>query len=84
MACHFYILYSILLDKFYIGHSCEALEERLRKHLSNHSGFTAKANGWKIVYSEEFPDKSTAYLRERTIKSWKSKKKFLELINGMV
>lgn len=28
---------------YYIGHTSEAIEERLRKHLSNHGGFTAKA-----------------------------------------
>ncbi len=33
-----YILYSKTLDRYYIGH-CEApLEERLRRHLSNHKG----------------------------------------------
>ncbi|WP_228376810.1 GIY-YIG nuclease family protein [Chryseobacterium formosense] len=41
--CYCYILYSKSLDKYYIGHSCEDLQERLRKHLSNHTGFTDKA-----------------------------------------
>ena len=82
MACHFYILHSILLDKFYVGHTCETLAERLRKHLSNHSGFTAKAKDWKLVHYEEFPDKHTAYKKERTVKSWKSKKKIIELIDS--
>ncbi|WP_251834110.1 GIY-YIG nuclease family protein [Kaistella pullorum] len=38
-----YILYSKSLDQFYIGHTGEELKERLRRHLSNHKGFTAKA-----------------------------------------
>ena len=80
MPCHFYILHSAQLDRFYLGHTCEMLQERLRKHLSNHSGFTAKSNDWKLVYSEEYLDKKAAYLRERTVKSWKSKKKIVELI----
>ena len=75
-----YILFSEILDKFYVGHTSEELEERLRKHLSNHSGFTAKAKDWKIVYQELFPDKSLAYKRELQIKSWKSKVKILQLI----
>ncbi|MBF6645656.1 GIY-YIG nuclease family protein [Chryseobacterium indologenes] len=29
--CCCYILYSESLDKYYIGHSCEDLQERLRK-----------------------------------------------------
>ena len=75
-----YILFSDTVDKFYVGHTSDELEERLRKHLSNHSGFTAKAKDWKIVYHELFPDKSLAYKRELQIKSWKSKVKILQLI----
>ncbi|MCB9019399.1 MAG: GIY-YIG nuclease family protein [Chitinophagales bacterium] len=41
MPCTFYILYSKDLDRYYIGHTCDQIEERLRKHLSNHKGFTA-------------------------------------------
>jgi putative endonuclease len=77
-----YILFSETLDKFYVGHTSEELNERLRKHLSNHSGFTGKAKDWKIVYFENFPDKSSAYRRELSIKSWKSKIKIIELINS--
>jgi len=75
-----YILFSEILDKFYVGHTSEELQERLRKHLSNHSGFTAKAKDWKIVYYEVFSDKSVAYKRELQIKSWKSKVKISQLI----
>ncbi|WP_092900225.1 GIY-YIG nuclease family protein [Algoriphagus aquimarinus] len=82
MACYFYILHSTKLDKFYLGHTCELLDERLRKHMSSHSGFTAKSKDWKLVYHEEFDDKNAAYLRERIVKSWKSKKKVIELINS--
>jgi putative endonuclease len=80
MACHFYILYSIKLDQYYVGHTCEELKERLRKHLSNHSGFTARSKDWELVYSEPYLDKSSAYRREREVKSWKSKKKLKEMI----
>ncbi|RLD84112.1 MAG: GIY-YIG nuclease family protein [Bacteroidetes bacterium] len=57
---YFYILFSRQLDIFYIGHTGN-LEERLRKHNTNHKGFTGKANDWEIVYSEEFDTKSGAY-----------------------
>ena len=52
-----YILYSKILDQYYIGHTGEDLEERLRKHLSNHKGFTAKVKDWTIVYYETFEEK---------------------------
>ena len=78
--CYTYILYSETLDKFYIGHTCENLDERLRKHLSNHKGFTANIKDWKIIYFETFENKSLAYKRELEIKSWKSKTKIKKLI----
>lgn len=79
---YFYILYSKTLDKFYIGHTSEALEERLRKHLSNHSGFTSKAKDWAVVHYELFEDKSTAYRRELEVKKWKSKTRVQKLISS--
>jgi len=77
----FYILRSKTLDKFYIGHT-SSLEERLRKHNSNHKGFTGKVNDWRIVYSEEYATKEEAYSRERLVKKWKSKVRIQELILG--
>jgi putative endonuclease len=76
----FYILYSEGADKFYIGHTGDDLDQRLRRHLSNHSGFTAKVKDWKLVYSENFPSKEQAYTREREVKSWKSKDRIKKLI----
>ena len=81
MTFYFYILYSASLDKYYLGHTSDTLEERLRRHLSNHKGFTSKAKDWLVVYKEEFADKSQAYRRELEVKSWKSKKRIAELID---
>ena len=80
--CCMYILHSPTLDLFYIGHTCEDLNQRLKKHLSDHKGFTSKAKDWKLVYSENFEAKSGAYKRERQIKSWKSKILINKLINA--
>ena len=77
-----YILYSKIIDKFYIGHTSEELDERLRKHLSNHKGFTSKTKDWEIVYFEEFSNKSEAYRREIHIKAWKSKVRIRKLIEN--
>jgi putative endonuclease len=54
----FYILFSNSAHKFYIGHTTESVEERLRKHNSNHNGFTGKFNDWRVVYFETFPSKN--------------------------
>ncbi len=76
----FYILYSEKIDKYYIGHTTELVDERLRKHNSNHAGFTGKANDWKVVYTEQYDSKDLAYARERAVKNWKSRKLIIKLI----
>ena len=58
------------------------MEERLRKHLSDHEGFTSKAKDWLVVYVEEFPSKELAYLREREVKGWKSRVRIERLVRG--
>lgn len=77
----FYILYSETLNQYYICHTSEGLDERLRKHLSNHSGFTGKAKDWIVIYFEEFETKSLAYKRELEVKKWKSRVRVEKLIN---
>ena len=69
-----YILYSKLLDRFYVGYSGDDLMERIRKHNSNHRGFTGKVNDWELKYMEKFSDKTDVMKREREIKNWKSRK----------
>jgi len=76
-----YILYSTSLAKYYVGSSTN-LEERLKKHLSNHSGYTGKTKDWKIVYTEEFDTNSDAIRREKEIKSWKSSIRISKLIES--
>ena len=76
---YFYILHSKSLGKFYIGHTSD-LQERLRKHNSNHKGFTGGVGDWEIVYTENYSTKELAYAREREIKKWKSKVRIQKLI----
>ena len=64
---YFYIIYSTLLDKYYLGYTSD-LNERLKKHNTHHKGFTGKANDWKVVYSENFNNKNDAYKREQQVK----------------
>jgi len=82
MSCHFYILFSELKNKFYLGHTCDDLSERIRKHNANHRGFTGNVPDWKLAYAEEFELKKEAFFRERQVKAWKSRKKILELIDN--
>ena len=74
-----YILFSASLDLYYIGSSADP-SKRLRKHLSNHKGFTSRAKDWKICYTECFDEKSKALAREKQLKSWKSSSYLKQLI----
>ncbi|MBN4072971.1 GIY-YIG nuclease family protein [Crocinitomix catalasitica] len=78
-----YILYSSALGKYYVGSTSCAIEERLRRHNSNHKGFTGKSTDWTVVYSEEYSSLKEARSRERKIKSWKSRKKIIELVQSI-
>jgi putative endonuclease len=80
MPFSFYILHSSTLNRYYVGHTGDDLQERLRRHNSNHKGFTGKIGDWVIVYIETYPAKTAAYQREREIKGWKSRKKIELLI----
>ena len=77
-----YIIYSSTADRFYVGFTGDEIEERLRKHNSNHKGFTGKFNDWQVVYTEIFTTKQEAMVREKEMKAWKSRSKIQTLINS--
>ncbi|MFN4235385.1 MAG: GIY-YIG nuclease family protein [Bacteroidia bacterium] len=74
-----YILYSSLKDKYYIGYTSDEIDERIRKHNTNHKGFTGGAGDWELKYSEVLTTKEEAKKREIQIKKWKSRK-LIELL----
>ena len=82
MSATVYILYAAHLDRFYIGHTTEGVEERLRKHFSAHSGWTSRAKDWRIVHVEYHADKAAAYRREREVKGWRKRSRIEELIGA--
>ena len=61
----FYILFSSARNKYYVGHTGDRIEEGLRNHNSNHTGYTGKVRDWEIVYTELYHLKEEAYRRER-------------------
>lgn len=78
----FHILYPAALDRYYIGHTIEPMEERSRRHLSMGGHWTSSAKDWKVVLTEEHTDKSAAYERECEVKGWKSRVRIELLINA--
>ena len=75
-----YILYSPSLNKYYVGFTGDSMQERLRKHNSNHEGFTGGSADWELKYSEKYDTKEEALKREKQIKNWKSRKLIEKLI----
>ena len=60
--------------KFYIGHT-DNLEVRLASHNRTDKvlgKYTRKNGPWQLIWTEEYPDRSSAMKREVEIKSWKS------------
>ncbi len=76
-----YILFSKIKNRYYIGYTHDELPERIRRHNSNHKGFTGGLGDWVLVYKETYESKQLALARELKIKSWKSRKMIEQLIN---
>jgi len=76
-----YILYSKILDQYYVGHTAD-LEDRLFRHNNSGSKSTKKTNDWKLIYTEIFQSKTGASKREIEIKKKKSRKHIEWLITS--
>ena len=79
MHYYTYILQSERTNKYYIG-STENIEERIKRHNEGRSKYTKSGIPWKLVYYEEFSDRSSAIKREKYIKNRKSKIFIAELV----
>ena len=75
-----YILYSPTLDKYYVGATRGCLKERIRRHNTQHNGYTGRANDWELMHSEPFDSIELAMSREREIKGWKRRSAIERLI----
>ena len=72
MTFHVYMLQSLKDNSYYIG-STNSLEDRVERHNQGRSQYTKLKRPWKLVYSEEYPDRSSAVKRENEIKRKKKK-----------
>ena len=71
-----YILWSDVLQKFYIG-STNDLNDRLYRHNSGQSKFTSKGIPWKLIYYFSCNNRIEAVRLENKIKK-RGIKRFLE------
>jgi putative endonuclease len=79
MPFHVYILYSRSPDKYYIG-STGDLTDRLHRHNAGRSKYTRAGVPWDLVYTEEYPIRVEAVLRERELKGWKNRERIESLV----
>ena len=75
------ILYSIKLDKYYIGQTID-LAERIDLHKIKYfkHSFTAKAEDWTLIFTLECESRKEALFIEKYIKQMKSRKYIENLI----
>lgn len=84
MTFSVYILFSVSKNKYYVGFTADDLNERIRKHNSNHKGFTGGIGDWQLKHRERFDLKTDALKRELQIKKWKSRVMIEKLIQNSV
>ena len=63
-----YILFSVKLNKRYIGSSHDA-ERRIKEHNLGKSKFTKAGIPWELIHKESFPTNLEARKRELFLKS---------------
>jgi len=72
-----YILYSSALDRYYVGSTSMELEQRIKRHNTNHKGFTGRSNDWVIIFEQAFATVQKARKFEKKIKS-RGARRFIE------
>ena len=78
MTFSIYILKSLKDGSYYVG-STNNLEDRFKRHNEGRVASTKPRRPWKLVYSEEHPDRSSAAKRENEIKAHK-RRAFIEAL----
>ena len=79
---HFvYIIKSLKDGRYYVG-STQDLSERMERHNQGRSTYTKSKKPWKLVYTEQHPDRSSATKREKEVKSKKSKEYIENLVRA--
>ena len=77
-----YLIQSEVDSSSYIGYTSN-LELRIKQHNNGESIYSRRKKPWKLVYSEEFENKTFALKRERFLKKQKNKDFYYQLIKSL-
>lgn len=77
--CYVYIIYSITVDKFYIGYT-ENLEQRIANHQVGLGNWTKNKGPWVLKYYETFDTVREGLQREIQLKKARNRKYFNWLV----
>ena len=77
-----YILYSKIIDHYYIGYIIDSIANRINKHLSNfyENKYTAEAKDWNLYLQINCKTNNQAMQIKKHIKKMKSRKYITDLI----
>ena len=75
-----YVIRSVSTDKIYTGHT-NNLERRIMEHNFRNNRFTSNKGPWKLIYKEEYPNRSLAMKQEKFLKSGKGREFLKQLLN---
>jgi putative endonuclease len=64
-----YVLESLSNSKRYVGSTGQDLSERVRQHNRGATSWARRNGPFKLLYWEEYPDKTVALRRERFLKT---------------
>ncbi len=81
MSYYVYIIESQLDQSYYIGQT-QDLEKRLNQHNNGLSKYTKRKMPWKLVYFEEFENRSDAMRRESFLKRQRNREFYKRLIDN--
>ena len=77
-----YLIQSEVDASFYIGYTSN-LELRIKQHNNGESIYSRRKKPWKLVYSEELENKTSALKREKFLKKQKNKDFYYQLIKSL-
>ena len=81
MSYTVYILYSLSVDRYYVGQSSN-LENQLKRHNQGMSKHTKSGIPWTLKYKEAFASRSDAMAREKEIKGSESRSQLVRTIHS--